>query len=454
MRAVDIWGRDHMYSRVIAVLLGGLVAGAAHAASWTVRAGQVFDTEHGRILHDQWIEIDGARIRALRPARADDPAPTVDWSDRVVMPGWIDCHTHLIGDIQSADVLAPLKSTAAQDVLIGARNANATLLAGFTTVRDVGTYRGLIDVALRDAILRGDLPGPRMRVAGAYITVPGGGGEVTGESGVSIAAELRMGVASTPAQVRDRVRRLVAGGADFIKVIATGAVLTNGTEPGALELSPAQMRAAVDEAQRLGVDVTAHAHGAEGIKQAIRAGVRSIEHASLIDDEGIALAKAHGVFLAMDIYNGDYIEAVGTRDGWDAEILRKNRETTDAQREGFRKALAVGVNIVFATDSGVYPHGDNARQFAFMLQHGMTEMQAVQAATWVAARLLRLEHELGSLAPGKVADLVALPQATAGGRLDFTHTPQVVQSGRLIERPAHRPMPLTIVTATKPARTR
>jgi imidazolonepropionase-like amidohydrolase len=443
-----------MFTRLIALLGCVLVATTSSAASWTLRAGRVYDTEHARVLRDQWIEIEGERIRAVRPVRANDPAPTVDWSGYAVMPGWIDCHTHLIGDIQSADVLAPIKSSAAQDVLIGVRNARATLLAGFTTVRDVGTYRGLIDVALRDAIARGDVLGPRMRVAGAYITVPGGGGEVTGQRGVAIPAALRLGVASTPAQVRARVRSLVAGGADFIKLIATGAVLTNGTEPGALELSPAQMRAAVDEATRLGVDVTAHAHGAEGIKQAIRAGVRSIEHASLIDDEGIALAKARGVFLAMDIYNGGYIETVGRRDGWDAEILRKNRETTDAQRVGFRKALAAGVDMVFATDSGVYPHGDNARQFPVMLQHGMSEMQAIQAATWTAARLLRLEQDLGNIAPGKLADLVALPLPSDSAGLDFTATPSVIQGGRLLDRAALFVQPLTKISATKPAPTR
>jgi imidazolonepropionase-like amidohydrolase len=411
---------------------------AAGGETLSIAAGQVYDTEHGKVLERQRIEIVDGRITALRPIRADDPAPTLDWRDRAVMPGWIDCHTHLVGDIQSADVLAPLHGNAATDVLIGARHARATLLAGFTTVRDVGTYRGFVDVALRDAIARGDVLGPRMFVAGAYLTIPGGGGEVTGEKGVTIPAELRRGVARGEREVRARVRELVAGGADLIKIIATGAVLTNGTEPGALEFTEAEIRAAVDEARKLGRDATAHAHGAEGIKAAIRAGVRSIEHASLIDDEGIALAKRHGVFLAMDIYNGDYIEEVGTRDHWDAEILRKNRETTDAQRIGFRKAVAAGVDVVFATDSGVYPHGDNARQFAYMIRYGMTPMQAVQAATWVPARLLRREREIGSLGPGKVADLVAVPLPGKGGELVFEH-PRVIQAGKLLDSAASTP---------------
>ena len=300
-------------------------------------------------------------------------------------------------------------SSAAQDVLGGVRNARATLRAGFTTVRDVGAYRAFTDVALRDAIDAGVVPGPRMFVAGAYVTVSQGGGEVTGLApDVVVPAEMRRGVADSEAEVRQRVRELIAGGANWIKVIATGAVLAAGTEPGASEYSEAEIRAAVDEAAPHGVFVTAHAHGAEGIKRAVRAGVRSIEHASYLDDEGVALMKSHGTWLVADIYNGDYINEIGARDGWSEEILRKNRETTETQRAGFVQAAKAGVRIAFGTDSGVYPHGENARQFAYMVRYGLTPMQAIQSATIDSARLLGKESDLGSIASGKAADLIAL----------------------------------------------
>jgi imidazolonepropionase-like amidohydrolase len=204
------------------------------------------------------------------------------------------------------------------------------------------------------------------------------------------------------------VRQLVNGGATVIKVIATGAVLAAGTTPGAAEYSEAEIRAAVDEAAQYGIFVAAHAHGAEGIKRAVRAGVRSIEHASYLDDEGIALMKKHGTWLVADIYNGDYIEEIGRRDHWSEEILRKNEETTQRQRDAFTKAAKAGVRIAFGTDSGVYPHGDNGRQFAYMVRYGLTPMQAIRAATLNSAQLLGKEPELGSIAAGKFADLVAV----------------------------------------------
>lgn len=248
-----------------------------------------------------------------------------------------------------------------------------------------------------------------MFVAGAYITVTGGGGEITGlPEGTTVPEEFRRGVADSEGEVRQRVNALLDGGVDFIKVIATGAVLTAGTEPGESEYGEAEIRAAVEEAARRGKFVTAHAHGANGIKDAVRAGVRSIEHGSLIDDEGIALMKAHGTWLVADIYNGDYIDTVGRRQGWSAEILRKNLETTGMQREGFRKAVEAGVNIAYGTDAGVYPHGDNGHQFAYMVRHGMTPLQAIRAATIDAARLLGQDRVIGSITAGKSADLVAV----------------------------------------------
>jgi len=400
------------------VLLFALAAFAAapllHAQGaprTVVRAGHLLDVDNGRLLADQAVSIERGKVVAVQPwsAGAAKGAQVLDWSAWTVVPGLMDMHTHLAEEAESADAAAPLKIDPARQAFIGAMNARKTLQAGFTTVRDVGVYRGFADIALRDAINDGLVPGPRLFVAGAYITVPGGGGEVTGlPPGTVVPPAFRRGVSQGVDDVRKHVDVILDHGADLIKVIATGAVLTAGTEPGQPEYSEAEIHAAVTEAAKRGKFVAAHAHGAEGIKRAVRAGVRSIEHGSLIDDEGIALMKQHGTWLVADIYDGDYIEAEGRRAGWPAEILRKNAQTTQAQREGFRKAVRAGVHIAFGTDAGVYPHGDNARQFAYMVRWGMTPLQAIRSATIDAARLLGREQELGSIAPGKAADLVAV----------------------------------------------
>ena len=400
-------GRFHSYS--VPVLLA-LATTPAAAGDVLVRVGRLVDVDNSKVLEDQAVMIVGGRIASVAPFAATSPmqgTKLVDWSAYTVVPGLMDMHSHLVGDLEQADEAAPIKSSAARDAMTGVKHARETLRAGFTTVRDVGTYRAYVDVALRDAINDGWVEGPRMFVAGAYLTVPGGGGEVTG-TGMKVPEEMQRGVAKGEAQVRQRVNELFDHKVDFIKAIATGAVLTAGTEPGASEYSESELRAAVEEAAKRGSFVAAHAHGAQGIKDAVRAGVRSIEHGSLIDDEGIALMKQHGTYLVADIYDGDYIEEVGRREGWSEEILRKNRETTDAQRAGFRKAVAAGVNIAFGTDSGVYPHGLNARQFAYHVRYGQTPMQAIQSATIVSARLLGQEKNIGSIAPGKFGDLVAL----------------------------------------------
>ena len=400
-----------MRDRLLPALLLAAVALPAGAQDLLIRAGHVLDVDTGRMLAGRDILVRDGRVASIA-ASADDVDPglrVLDWSTLTVVPGLMDMHTHLADEGPYGDPATPLRSNAARDAFIGARNARATLQAGFTTVRDVGVYRGFADVQLRDAINAGLVPGPRMFVAGTYVTVTGGGGEITGlPAGTEVPAIFRRGVADNEAEVRRRVNEILDAGADFIKVIATGAVLADGTEPGQSEYTEAEIRAAVEEAGRRGRFVAAHAHGAEGIKRAVRAGARSIEHGSLMDDEAIALMKQHGTFLVADIYNGDYIDSVGRRDGWSAEILRKNLDTTEAQREGFRKAVAAGVNIAYGTDSGVYPHGDNARQFAYMVRYGMTPLQAIRAATLESARLLRKENELGSITPGKLADLVAL----------------------------------------------
>jgi len=398
----------------IRATLGGLglalaVGGPLSAQPVVVRAGRLVDVDRGVVRSDRDILIEGDRIVRITP-RGSVPsgARLIDLSGATVYPGLIDLHTHLVGEIQSADPLAPIRRTEADDVLDGIRHARATLRAGFTTVRDVGTYRGLVDVRLRRAIDEGLVEGPRMSVAGAYLTAPGGGGEVTGDTTVTIPPEMRRGVGRGPEALAERAAELLEHGADFLKVIATGAVLTIGTDPGRPELTEGEIRAIVEQAARRGTYVAAHAHGAAGAANAIRAGVRSIEHGSLLDEPTLALMKERGVWLVADIYNGDFIGAQGRREGWPAETLRKNDETTEAQREVFRKAVSMGVKLAYGTDSGVYPHGDNARQLPYMVRYGMTPMEAIRSATIDAARLMGWDDRVGSIEPGKLADLVAI----------------------------------------------
>ena len=426
--------RRTMLQVMLAIAL--LVTGAVPVLAQTsyVRAGRLIDTIAGEVLTDRLIVIEDGRVVAVEPyAPPPEGADMVDWSSYTVLPGLIDMHTHLADWGQSNNVAEPLLHSPQEIALIGALHARQTLEAGFTSVRDVGTFRAFGDVALRDAIERGWVPGPRMKVASAYITTPGGGGEVTGLApGVVVPDDMRVGVVRGAQDVREKSRHLFQHGVDFLKLIATGAVLAEGTEPGAIELTPEEIAAAVEIAEQYGSYATAHAHGAEGIKAAIRAGVRSIEHASLIDDEGIRLARDKGVWLVMDVYNGDFIEEIGTRDGWPADMLRKNEETTDAQREGFRRAVAAGVRIAFGTDAGVFPHGDNAKQFAYMVRYGMTPMQAIQAATTSAAQLMQEDANVGAIAPGRFADMIAVRSDPLADITALERVDHVMKGGKLV----------------------
>jgi imidazolonepropionase-like amidohydrolase len=389
-----------------------LAASAISTAQVTViKAGRLVDPDAGTVLTNQVIVIRANKFESVGKNLAVPPnATVVDLSKMTVLPGIINCHTHLAdGKYGEDDPMLQLRKSASQSVLESIPNARATLESGFTTVRDVGVSRALNDVALRDAINNGYVIGPRMYVAGAYITISGGAGAMTGMApDIQLPWDFHYGEANSPWEVRQKVRLLAHNGADHIKVLATGAVLTHGSNPKSEEFTPEELQAAVDEASHFGLRVAAHAHAPEGIKNAIRAGVASVEHATLIDDEGIALAKQHGTYLVMDIYDDECIQEEGKKGNMPADFLEHDRDLGEAQRENFRKALKAGVKLAFGTDAGICPYGTDAKQFAYMVKYGMTPMQAIQSATSAAADLIGRSNEFGSIKPGKYADLVAV----------------------------------------------
>jgi imidazolonepropionase-like amidohydrolase len=413
-----------------------LLQASAFAQITAIRAGSFIDTDSGKVLSNQTILIRAGKIEAVG---ASLPIPSnanvIDLSGMTVLPGLIDCHTHLADGAHDSEPMGQFKKTAAQVALESVPNARAMLESGFTTVRDVGAYRALGDIALRDAINRGDIVGPRMFVAGAYVTITGGAGAATGLApDITLPWDLHYGEANSPWEVRQVVRKLAHDGADHIKVLSSGAVLTHGSNPKSQEFTLEELQAAVDEAGHFGLRVEAHAHSAEGIRNAIRAGVASVEHATMIDDDGIALAKQRGTYLDMDIYDEECIQEQGRQGNMPKDFLQHDAQLGQMQRDNFRKAVAAGVKMSFGTDAGICAYGTSGKQFAFMVKYGMTPMQAIQAATSGAADLLGRSAELGSIKPGKFADLIAVtgdPLANVGL---LEKVPFVMKDGKIYKQ--------------------
>ncbi len=378
-----------------------------------VRVGHLFDSVAGKYRDGVVLVVAGDRIRSVEVAGFAVPegATVVDLSADYVLPGLIDCHTHLGARADKYDPINSFLETPFTSAYASVNNARATLRAGFTTVRDVGSMP-FQAVDLRNAINAGEIEGPRMVASGPILSITGGHGDLNNyspEVRVGLYPEKRgFSIADGPEQIRQTVREQVKYGVDVIKISASGGVLSKGDQPGAPQYTEEELKMAADTAHMLGRKIAAHAHGAVSIKMAIEAGIDSIEHASLVDDEGIRLAKAHGTYFVMDIYDDDYILGKAKDFGIPEEMLVKERGVGKAQRENFRKAWKAGVKMAFGTDAGVYPHGDNAKQFHYMVMYGMTPAEAIQAATSSAADLIGREGDVGVLSAGHYADLVAV----------------------------------------------
>jgi imidazolonepropionase-like amidohydrolase len=379
-----------------------------------IKAGKLFDSVSDTYRNNMIIVVEGERIKSIGAAgsvQIPSGATVVDLSRDVVLPGLIDCHTHLSSSGDRYDEIYTFKDTPFRGAFEAVHNARKTLDAGFTTVRNVGSDPFLA-VDLRKWIDEGKGVGPRIVASGPAIGITGGHGDINNFSPtVSVAMypeERDFAIADGVDQIRHTIRAQVKYGVDVIKIMSTGGVLSKGDSPGAPQYTLEEVKAAVDEAHMAGRKVASHAHGAVGIKNAIVAGVDSVEHVSLVDDEAIRLAKEHGTYFVMDIYNDDYILGKAIEFGLPQENVDKERMVGRLQRENFEKAFKAGVKMAFGTDAGVYPHGDNAKQFFYMVKYGMSPAQAIKAATVNAADLIGRTKDVGTLEAGKYADIIAV----------------------------------------------
>ena len=396
--------RKILFALVLALTFAGM-SQAAPGRSGAIRCGKLLDVRSGRLLENQLISFDAdGIITSVATSGSSLPEGTIDLAHATCLPGLMDVHTHITADPSDSGYQG-LGVSIPRSAVKGARNARLTLLAGFTTIRNVGAD-GFADVAVRDGINNGEILGPRMLVSGPPLGITGG--HCDDNLLPFEFHHVASGVADGPWAARAKVREVIKYGADVIKICASGGVLSRGDQPGTPQFTLEEMTAIAEEAHKLGRKVAAHAHGTQSIKDAIRAGIDSIEHSSLIDDEGIALAKQHGTYLVFDIYNDDYILQEGEKAGMLPESIEKEKKIGRLQRENFRRAFQAGAKIAFGTDSGVYPHGDNAKQFAKMIEWGMKPLDAIQASTINAADLLGSSKKAGSIEAGYFADVIAV----------------------------------------------
>jgi imidazolonepropionase-like amidohydrolase len=410
------------------------LAAPASAEKVVVTADRLLDVETGRYVERPAVFIgDDGRITSIASAAALQVPPGtrhIDMAGRTLVPGLIDMHVHL-GGTEKVRGYRTLEFTDTFFLVTGVPNAERLLDAGFTTVRSMGAGQYL-DVALRQAIDLGEIEGPRIVAATDAISATGGHcDENTNRPSMARTAK---GVADGPDEVRKKVRELRKLGAQVIKVCATGGVFSRNTEPGAQQMTFEELKMAADEAHMLGMKVAAHAHGTDGIKAAIRAGIDTIEHASFLDDEAIRMAKARGTWLSMDIYNTEYTLTEGAKNGVLEENLAKERQVGTVQRESFRKSVAAGARHVFGSDVGVYPAGLGGRQFKTMVQFGMTPLQAIQAATRNAAQALGREKDVGAIAVGRFGDMVALSGDPLRDVTLLERPAAVIKGGKLVDR--------------------